>query len=93
MDRKRRIDLSGDNGAGASFKKKSYNHNETELNPWTGAPYSARYYSILETRTKLPVYLFKDQLIETVHELHPTQSPNSASRADPTWLRATTFRR
>jgi len=69
MDRKRRIDLSGDNGATTSFNKKYYNHNsETELNPWTGAPYSARYYSILETRTKLPVYLFKDQLIETVQK-------------------------
>jgi pre-mRNA-splicing factor ATP-dependent RNA helicase DHX15/PRP43 len=39
---------------------------DDDINPWTGYPYSARYHSILETRRKLPVYQFKDVLIETV---------------------------
>lgn len=39
---------------------------EGDFNPWTGRPYSQRYYSILKTRTKLPVYQFKDELIQKV---------------------------
>lgn len=71
--RKRRIDLGDDNDnlqtngdsyyeADASSKAKR----SKVLNPWTGLPYTNRYYSILETRQKLPVYQFKDDLIEAV---------------------------
>lgn len=64
MDRKQKIDLS-------DFKddivsKKSKAHTENDFNPWTGLPYSAQYHSILTTRVKLPVYQFKDKLIEAI---------------------------
>ncbi len=39
-----------------------------DFNPWTGRPYSQRYYSILKTRIKLPVYQFKDDLIKKIME-------------------------
>jgi pre-mRNA-splicing factor ATP-dependent RNA helicase DHX15/PRP43 len=61
MDRKRKLDL-GDFKTSSSKAAKT----EEEFSPWTGLPYSKRYYSILETRQKLPVYKFKDKLIETV---------------------------
>lgn len=44
-------------------KKQSINNN-----PWTGKPYSERYQTILKTRLKLPVYQFKDQLLECVEK-------------------------
>ena len=59
MDRKRRIDL------GDSFGKKGKNVDEG-VNPWTGEGFSAKYHSILATRQKLPVYQFKDKLIDCV---------------------------
>jgi pre-mRNA-splicing factor ATP-dependent RNA helicase DHX15/PRP43 len=62
-DRKRRIDIEGAEG-----KKSRSGAVNDDINPWTGEPFSARYYSILATRTKLPVYLFKEQLIEKVKE-------------------------
>jgi len=60
---KRRLDL-GDFDSSPQTKKGR--QQESGINRWTGLPYSARYYSILETRLKLPVYQFKDKLIETV---------------------------
>ena len=41
---------------------------DAERNRWTGALYSARYYSILDTRSKLPVYQFKDKLLQAVRD-------------------------
>jgi pre-mRNA-splicing factor ATP-dependent RNA helicase DHX15/PRP43 len=38
------------------------------LNRWTGKPFSSRYYSILEARTKLPVYQFKDQVLKSLED-------------------------
>ena len=61
MDRKRKIDL------GDSFGKKT-KEGDGSINPWTGAPFSAKYHSILSTRQKLPVYQFKEKLIECVKE-------------------------
>jgi pre-mRNA-splicing factor ATP-dependent RNA helicase DHX15/PRP43 len=58
-NRRQRIDL-GDYGSAKRAK------NEGDFNPWTGRPYSQRYLSILKTRTKLPVYQFKDELINKV---------------------------
>lgn len=65
MDRKRRLDLedSGQDGA-----QKSKEHGSDDVNPWTGKPYSAQYYSILESREKLPVYQFKDKLSKAISE-------------------------
>jgi HrpA-like RNA helicase len=59
-DRRRKIDLGGYEGS--SKRKKE------EVNPWTGQNFSQRYYNILEKRTKLPVYQFKDELVAKVLE-------------------------
>ncbi|VEU36988.1 unnamed protein product [Pseudo-nitzschia multistriata] len=57
-DRRRKIDLEGN-----KTKRK-----KVDLNVWTGAPYSQKYYDILDKRIKLPVYQFKDNLIKKVLE-------------------------
>ena len=57
-DRRRKIDL-----VGSSSKR-----NKADINPWTGSPFSQRYYDILDKRVKLPVYQFKDDLIAKVLE-------------------------
>lgn len=60
-DRKRKLDLGG------SFQNNNkLNKNSDEKNPWTGQSFSDRYFSILETRKRLPVYQFKDKLVEAV---------------------------
>jgi pre-mRNA-splicing factor ATP-dependent RNA helicase DHX15/PRP43 len=38
----------------------------TTSNPWTGADFSDNYHKILKKRLALPVYLFREQLLETV---------------------------
>ena len=63
MDRKRRIDIQDVVG-----KKSKAIDGDNDINPWTGEPFSARYHSILEIRTKLPVYQFKDKLLAKVME-------------------------
>lgn len=60
---KRKIDL-GDRRESSNAADGSTQ--ESAFSPWTGQPYSSRYYSILETRRKLPVYLFKDKLMDVV---------------------------
>mmetsp|Transcript_30645 Transcript_30645/g.46410 ORF Transcript_30645/g.46410 Transcript_30645/m.46410 type:complete len:712 (-) Transcript_30645:300-2435(-) len=57
-DRKRRIDLS-------DVQEKKH---KQEINPWTNVGYSEKYYSILEKRLKLPVYQFKEKLLEAVDQ-------------------------
>jgi len=57
-DRRRRIDL------GESQSKRI----KKNINVWTGSSFSQRYYDILDKRTKLPVYQFKDELIKKVLE-------------------------
>ena len=64
--RRQRIDL-GD----ASSKKQKVDDGSSEApthNPWTGLPFSQKYYSILEKRCKLPVYQFKQELLKKVTE-------------------------
>jgi pre-mRNA-splicing factor ATP-dependent RNA helicase DHX15/PRP43 len=71
---KRKIDLGGgqDNGedGGVSTsngkKRRSQTADSVDFSPWTGKAFSSRYYSIFETRKRLPVYLFKDKLVEAV---------------------------
>ncbi|GKY95405.1 hypothetical protein MPSEU_000502000 [Mayamaea pseudoterrestris] len=64
MERKHKLDI-GD--IGASDKKSKQNADTANaFNQWTGLAYSSRYYSILESRTKLPVYNFKQDLIGAV---------------------------
>jgi pre-mRNA-splicing factor ATP-dependent RNA helicase DHX15/PRP43 len=64
MERKRKIDF----GESTKFSKRKPVNLANDVNPWTGNPFSARFYSILNTRQKLPVYQFKDKLIECVKE-------------------------
>lgn len=59
--RKQRISLD----SGDRETKKSKERTD-EINKWTNQPYSSKYYSILEKRTKLPVYAFKEQLTKTL---------------------------
>jgi pre-mRNA-splicing factor ATP-dependent RNA helicase DHX15/PRP43 len=61
-DRKRRIDIDFNSSESESSKKSK------EINPWTSVPYSKQYFSILEKRLKLPVYQFKDKLLQAVKE-------------------------
>jgi len=61
---KRRIALA-ENGD-TELKKKAYTDDIFKLNPWTGTEYSSRYHSILKQRLALPVYKFKDELLEAV---------------------------
>ena len=66
-DRKRKIDLS--NNAGTLQDLNSNNESvSATINKWTGMPYTPRYYSILATRKKLPVYQFQADLIQAVRD-------------------------
>jgi len=56
MDRKRKLDVGSESQA------------QRGTNPYTGAPYSQKYYDILKKRVGLPVYEHKDQVIKTVRE-------------------------
>jgi pre-mRNA-splicing factor ATP-dependent RNA helicase DHX15/PRP43 len=72
--RKRKIDLGGNPGVDGSGsaststenKRRSQPADSSGFSPWTGKPFSSRYYSIFETRKKLPVYLFRDKLVDAV---------------------------
>ncbi len=61
FERKRKLDLGGASADAEADMKK-----EKGTNPWTYQPYSEQYQKILKTRLKLPVYQFKEKLIETV---------------------------
>lgn len=60
MQKRKRLDLGG----GDAQKKREGTVEGGSTNPLTGKPYSARYYSIYETRKGLPVYGFHDQFVE-----------------------------
>jgi pre-mRNA-splicing factor ATP-dependent RNA helicase DHX15/PRP43 len=62
FDRKRKLDLS----ESSSQKSKSKIEPSETVNPWTGALYSDKYKKILNGRVKLPVYQFKDRLLDAV---------------------------
>lgn len=67
MDAKRKVKID----LGGSKKSKSVvgaADGGSDVNPWTGKPFSAKYYSILEKRTALPVYLFKQELQSKISE-------------------------
>jgi len=59
-ERKRCIDISN---VDDTIKK-----NKREINQWTNDFYSEKYYSILEKRLQLPVYQFKEKLLEAVSQ-------------------------
>lgn len=56
FDRKRKLNLSDDNKRVQS----------KTTNPWTGEAYSSKYHKILQGRLKLPVYQFKQKLLDVV---------------------------
>ena len=70
MDRKRKIDLSvpvSQYSSNPILQKKSKEFDQNSLiNPWTQVPYSSKYYEILQKRQQLPVYEFRDDLLEKV---------------------------
>lgn len=55
---KRKLDVGAPDG----------NRQSGGINPWTGVPYSKKYYDILEKRVGLPVYEHKESVIKTVRE-------------------------
>ena len=55
FERKRKIDLDS-----------SQEKRVKGTNLWTGEEFSAKYLKILEGRLKLPVYQFKEQLLDAV---------------------------
>lgn len=52
------------------------------VNPWTGAPWSRKYYEILEKRQRLPVYEFKDELEDKVrrHQIIVVEGETGSGR-------------
>ena len=68
--RKRRIDLGGGDAMYNAVEPAAQQSRpaSSALNPWTGRAFSNRYYSILETRQRLPVYQFKNELLEAVQK-------------------------
>jgi pre-mRNA-splicing factor ATP-dependent RNA helicase DHX15/PRP43 len=64
--RKRKLDLGGRNDSVAATKNGG--NADDAINRWTGQRYSSRYYSILEKRQLLPVYQFKEELIDAVRK-------------------------
>lgn len=74
--RKRRFDQVPDSGFGGAGRKQRLDVSGLGIttpagvkegcNPYTGRPYSARYYEILSKRKKLPVYDFLDELLTDV---------------------------
>ena len=68
MERKRKLDISS---RATSQKHNPYMPSSTSdstTNYWTGQPYSSRYYDILSKRKLLPVYEFKDHLLDMVYK-------------------------
>lgn len=62
MERKRKLDITtpGIRPQGRD------DEGQSTVNMWTGRPFSARYYDILAKRKMLPVYEFKDDLLDKV---------------------------
>lgn len=66
MERKRKLDIGSTRSASAFDDTVKRSKDECSINPWTNQPYSEQYQKILKGRLKLPVYQFKEDLIETV---------------------------
>ena len=61
MDRKRKLVVENPSEA-----SKTSRTNESEINPFSGKPYSKRFYEILEKRKQLPIWEHKEQFVEVV---------------------------
>ncbi len=62
FERKRKLNLS-DNLKDARIKTDDA---ASSLNPWSGEAYSSKYHKIREVRLKLPVYQFREKLLDAV---------------------------
>lgn len=82
--RRQRIELGDPN----SKRQKYDDEGSNEANPWTGLPFSRRYHSILEKRTRLPVYQFKKELIEKILENQCVVVEGETGKTDGALLRA-----
>jgi len=67
MDRKRKLDVDI-----AAEQLKRPNMNDGGINPYTGRPYSQRYYDILQKRTGLPVWQAKEDFVKMINEHQTT---------------------
>lgn len=61
MERKRKLDLQDDVAAAAAKLKESL---LSRTNPYTGRPFTPKYWEIFETRKTLPVYEHKEKFQE-----------------------------
>lgn len=62
--RKRKLDLGPSNGVSAATVAEDLA--KARINPWTGRPYSPKYYEILRKRQTLPVFQYLDELLRMV---------------------------
>lgn len=62
---KRKLDIGNIYG---SKEEVLSNGSSTTINTYTNLPYSSKYYEILRKRQILPVYEFKNELIEKVKQ-------------------------
>lgn len=60
FDRKRKLNID------ESTSNVKAKNDSSAINPWTGEGFSPKYYKILEGRLKLPVYQFKEKLLDAV---------------------------
>ncbi len=68
-ERKRKLETDG--GA-AGGQKMAAGGEKSDVNPWTGRPYSKQYFGILEKRHGLPVWEQRDAFLDLVakHQVH-----------------------
>lgn len=63
--KRHRVDIEGRSSSSGSTSRSS---ESTSFNPYTGKPFSDRYYDILEKRKKLPVWEYKDSFLEMIRK-------------------------
>ncbi len=63
---RKRKSLFEDAPAASAGSKKLPDSTKSDVNPWTGKPYSQRYYGILEKRQGLPVAEHREAFLELV---------------------------
>eukprot|EP01041_Mallomonas_annulata_P008273 gene8273-17023_t len=70
-DRKRKVDLTSSDNNRSKYENTHVplaHDPNSKLNQWTLQPYSSRYYEILSKRKQLPVYEFRDDLLQKIQQ-------------------------